>query len=48
MALQVLAPGMPDVLSEGLHGQDIVRVTLGRTLWLRKAFLQQLCHIVAT
>jgi hypothetical protein len=37
MTLQVLAPGMPNVLSEGFHAQDIVRVTLGRTLLLRKS-----------
>jgi len=47
MTLQVLAPGMPHVLSEGLHAQDIVRVKLLRTLPPRTAFLQQICHIVA-
>lgn len=47
MAVQVLAPGMPHVLSEGLHAQDIVRITFGRALLLRKAFLQQLFYIVA-
>ena len=46
MTLQVLAPGMPKIFSEGLYAQDIVRITLGRVLLLHKAFLQQLCRIV--
>jgi hypothetical protein len=36
MTVQVLAPDMPNALSEGLHAQDIVRIILGRTLWIRK------------
>jgi hypothetical protein len=47
MALQVLALGMSNALSKSFQAQDFVRVTLGRTLLLRKAFLQQICHIVA-
>ena len=35
MTLQVLAPGMPHVLSEGFHAQDNFRITLGKTLLLR-------------
>ena len=37
IALQVLAPGMPNVLRKGLQAQDIVRITWGRTLLLRKS-----------
>src|SRR5437867_2120534 len=38
MAWQVLAPGMPNVLSEGFeHEQDIFRIESGRTLLLRKS-----------
>src|SRR5215831_3220293 len=47
IALQVLAPGMPYVFREGSHEQNIFRITLGRTLLLPKAFLQQLFHTVA-
>ena len=36
LTVQVLAPGMPHVLSEGFeHEQDIFRIALGRTLLLR-------------
>ena len=37
MPLQVLAPGMPHVLSEGLHAQDLFRLKLVRALLLRKS-----------
>jgi hypothetical protein len=37
MTLQVLDPGMPHVLSKGLHEHDIFRVKLVRALLLRKS-----------